>query len=198
EAAFRVLSGEWNVPPVATVPPFYDDPGFLDAFVAVAAPGLLELRPDHVLFSFHGLPERHIRKADASRAHCLASDSCCDAIGSVNRSCYRAQCFATARGLAERLALEPAEWGVSFQSRLGRDPWIRPFTDEVIPALAARGVRRLAVFCPAFVADCLETLEEIAMDARDEFREHGGEELRLVPSLNSHPIWVEAAAHLVR
>ncbi len=198
EAALGILAREWNVPPVATVPPFYDDPGFLDAFVAVAAPVLLDLRPDHVLFSFHGLPERHIRKSDPSGAHCLASESCCDAVGGVNRDCYRAQCFATARGLAGRLGLEPPAWGVAFQSRLGRDPWIRPFTDEVLPALAERGVRRVAVFCPAFVADCLETLEEIGMDAREEFVEHGGEDLRLVPSLNAHPIWVEAAARLVR
>jgi ferrochelatase len=198
EEAFRILAREWNVPPVATVAPFYDDPGFLDAFVAVAAPALLDLRPEHVLFSFHGLPERHVLKADPSGAHCLAASSCCDAIGPANRTCYRAQSFETARRIAERLTLEPDRFSVAFQSRLGRDPWIRPFTDEAIPALAERGVRRLAVFCPAFVADCLETLEEIGMDAREEFLEHGGEDLVLVPSLNAHPMWVEAAARLVR
>jgi ferrochelatase len=198
EEALRVLSREWNVPSISTVPPFYDDPGFLGAFAALGAPVLEEMRADHVLVSFHGLPERHIRKSDPTGAHCLSSASCCDRIGEANRLCYRAQCFATARALATRLGLPDSGYDVSFQSRLGRDPWIRPFTDELVHSLPSEGVRRLAVFCPAFVADCLETLEEIGMDAREEFLEHGGEDLRLVPSLNSHPLWVSAAARLVR
>jgi ferrochelatase len=197
ETVFRHAVARWTVPSLSTVPPFYDDPGFLDAFVEVARPVLEMFSADFVLFSFHGLPERHMHKSDDSGKHCLASDDCCATIGTVNRNCYRAHCFATARGLAERLQLEKERQAVSFQSRLGRTPWIKPYTDELLPELAKKGVRRLAVFCPAFVADCLETLEEIGIRARESFKQSGGEELVLIPSLNAHPRWVEALATLV-
>jgi protoporphyrin/coproporphyrin ferrochelatase len=181
-----------------TLEPFYDDPGFIGAFEAVARPVLETSRPDHVVMSFHGLPERQIKKSDATGAHCLASASCCDAIVSANRSCYRAHCFSTARLLAERLSLAPSGYTVCFQSRLGRNPWIRPYTDFVLPELAAKGHKRLAVLCPAFVADCLETLEEVAIRGREQWLSLGGEELVLVPSLNSSPAWVEAVSAMVR
>lgn len=179
------------------LPAFYEHPRFLEAFAAVGAPVLRELEPDHVLFSFHGLPERHLTKADPGGGHCLVQGDCCDRIVEANRDCYRAQCFATARGLRERLGLERKDCTIAFQSRLGRTPWIQPFTDEVVEQLAAGGTKRLAVFCPAFVADCLETLEEIGMRARDEFRAAGGEELRLVPSLNANAAWVEGLAAIL-
>jgi ferrochelatase len=185
-----------TVVPVDVVPAFHADPGFLDAFAAVARPHVAGV--DHVLFSFHGLPERHMRAGDPSGAHCLAKDDCCAELGEVNRDCYRAQSYATARALAARLALPADRWSVSFQSRLGRTPWIRPYTDLVLPELAQRGVRSVAVVCPAFVADCLETLEEIAIRARELFRAAGGETLTLVPSLNATPAWVEAVAGLAR
>jgi ferrochelatase len=133
-----------------------------------------------------------MRASDDTGAHCLATATCCDAIVPANRHCYRAQCFATARRLATALALDPARWSISFQSRLGRTPWIKPYTDHVLDELAAAGVKKLAVLCPAFVADCLETLEEIGLRARDQFRAAGGTELVLVPSLNASPAWVEA------
>ena len=196
QAVYDACAELWNTPSISSVPAFYDEAGFLDAFAAVGRPVLDELAPDHVLFSFHGLPERHIRKSDETGKHCLADASCCDAMVDANRNCYRAQSYVTARGIAERLAL--ADWSVSFQSRLGRTPWIQPYTDEVIVELAGRGVKRLAVFCPAFTADCLETLEEIGIRAAEDFRAAGGETLRLVPSLNAHPTWLDAAADLVR
>jgi ferrochelatase len=195
EAIFRVLSGRWVVPSLRVVPPFYDDPGFLDAFAEVARPILAE-GYDHVLFSFHGLPERQVKKTDDSGRHCLASDACCERIEPVNRHCYRAQSFATARGLAERLGLDAARSSVSFQSRLGRTPWIRPYTDVVLPELLAAGKKRIAVMCPAFVADCLETLEEIGIRAREQFTTAGGERLTLVPSLNATPRWVDVVVDL--
>jgi ferrochelatase len=197
EEVFRVASRPWVTPTLSFVGPFYDHPEFIEAFAAQGAPLLAAERPDHVLMSFHGLPERHMRKADPSGQHCLASADCCDRIGAVNRHCYRAQCFATARALAARLGLPDGEWGVSFQSRLGRTPWIRPYTDKVLPELAAQGKKRVMVFCPAFVADCLETLEEIGIRAEHDFRAAGGERLTLVPSLNASPRWVEAVAALV-
>jgi ferrochelatase len=198
EELARVAARAWNVRPLEIAPAFWGDDGFLAAFEAVARPAIDALAADHVLFSFHGLPERQIAKSDESGAHCLASATCCDRPGARLAWCYRAQSYATARALASRLALDDAGYTVSFQSRLGRTPWIKPYTDVVLDELAARGVKRLAVVCPAFVADCLETLEEIGIRARAQFREKGGEELALVPSLNATPRWIEAVAAMAR
>ena len=198
EAVFAELSRQAVVPPVAVLPAFHDDPGFVRAFAAVGAPVLARERPDHVLFSFHGLPERHVQAADHSGRHCLRTPGCCDALVAANRDCYRAQCFATARALATALGLQPDAWSVCFQSRLGRTPWIKPYTDHRLDELARAGVRRLCVFCPAFVADCLETLEEIGLRAHEQFTAAGGEALALVPSLNASDAWVEALVGLLR
>jgi len=198
EEVFRVLSKRWDVPPVSVVPDFHADEGYLAASHEVASGALHGFNADHVLFSFHGLPERHIRKSDSRGHGCLERASCCDVAVASNRGCYRAQCHATARALAQRLALPQGGWSVAFQSRLGRTPWIRPYTDLRVRELAASGVRRLAVIDAGFVADCLETLEEIGIRAREDFLAHGGEELRLVPCLNAHPAWARAAADLVR
>jgi protoporphyrin/coproporphyrin ferrochelatase len=185
------LVGErWDVVPLDFVPAFYADAGFLTAFETVARPALAAARADHVLFSFHGLPERQIKKSDPTGAHCLHSATCCDAIGPANQGCYRAQCYFTARELARRLAI--TDYTVTFQSRLGRTPWITPHTDVVLEQLAKQGTKRIAVLCPAFVADCLETLEEIGIRERERFRTAGGEELTLVPSLNATPAWIDA------
>lgn len=194
----REIDLEPGTPPVDFLPPFYAAPHFIHAFTEVARPELEAFAPDYVLLSYHGLPERQVKASDRSGVHCLASDGCCDAIVDANRGCYRAHCFATTRALAAALELSPHRYGTSFQSRLGRTPWIRPYTDHVLPELARAGHRRLAVLCPAFVADCLETLEEIAIRARDQWRELGGEDLRLVPSLNATPAWVDAVAAWVR
>jgi protoporphyrin/coproporphyrin ferrochelatase len=198
EEMYRLVGEAWNVEALRVLSPFYDRPAFLDAFADVGRPVLAEARPDHVLFSFHGLPERQVKKSDPTGAHCLASADCCDVQVPANRWCYRAQCFFTARALAQRLGLEQGKWTVTFQSRLGRTPWIRPYTDVVIPELAGKGVKRLAVFCPAFVADCLETLEEIGIRAKDQFLSCGGEALTLVPSLNAHPSWVRGLTQMLR
>ena len=194
----------WTVPPLDFVPAFYDDPGFLDAFAAVGAPALAAANADHVLFSFHGLPVRQITKTDPNAgtpsAHCFATATCCDAM--VNPNCYRAQSYATARSIAKRLGLAPEKYTVCFQSRLGRTPWIQPYTDVVIDELgknrATNKIERLAVFCPAFVADCLETIEEIGMRAVDQWKAGGGKELVLVPSLNSTPTWIDAVAAIAQ
>ena len=183
----EVAGAGWDVPMVDIVPAFHDDAGFLAAFEAVARPVLEREKPDHVLFSFHGLPARQIQKSDASGAHCLKSADCCER---ARPGCYRSQCFATARALAARLGV--GDHTVCFQSRLGRTPWIEPYTDVVIDELAKKGVKRVAVLCPAFVADCLETLEEIGIRAKAQFTAAGGEDLVLVPSLNATPAWVDA------
>ena len=199
EELYRVCAAKNNVPPLAVVPAFHDDPGFLDAFAAVARPRLAELAPDHVVFSFHGLPERHMRAAGG--AHCLPPEQdryggCCDSLVAANRHCYRAQCVASARGLSARLDLAPDRTTIAFQSRLGRVPWIKPYTDVVVPELVARGAKNIAVMCPAFVADCLETLEEIGLRARAMVAPAA--ELTLIPSLNATPRWIEAVADLAR
>jgi ferrochelatase len=186
-----------DVPPIRTAGAFYDHPAFIDALRSVTLPELRAFAPDHLLLSYHGLPERQIRKLDVTGSHCFASEDCCDAIGEANRNCYRAQCFATSRALAAALDLAPGDYSVAFQSRLGRTPWIRPFTDLVLPELARGGVRRLAVMCPSFVADCLETLEEIGIRAREQWLELGGSEFSLIPCLNAHPSWVAALAQIV-
>lgn len=182
---------------ISFVEPFYDHASFIGAFAKVGED--VSLGPsDKVLFSYHGLPERHVRATDESGQHCLASDTCCDAITDVNRNCYRAQCYATTRALAARLGLADDQYIVGFQSRLGRTPWIQPHTDVLLDELAAGGVDHLHVFCPAFVADCLETLEEIGIRAKEQFTGAGGGDLDLVPSLNATAPWADAVVQLVR
>lgn len=197
EELYRCVGKQWVTPAVSTVEAFYDDPFFIRAFAEVGRPVLAEEKPDHVVFSYHGLPERQVEKSDDTRAHCLKDANCCDAIVQANRNCYRAQCFATTRALVEQLQLEVPHT-VTFQSRLGRTPWIKPYTDLVLPELISKGVKRLVVFCPAFVADCLETLEEIGIRAKADWIRDGGESLTLVPSLNATPAWVDAVEQLVK
>ncbi len=194
----RELAAAPELPPHEVLPPCYADPRFVAAWAAVARPALEAFDADHVLFSYHGLPERQVKATDASREYCLRAPGCCAAISSANRDCYRAQSFATTRALAAELGLAADAIGSAFQSRLGRAPWIQPYTDEMLKELAGTGCRRLAILCPSFVADCLETLEEIGIRARESWRELGGEELLLVPSLNDHPAWIDALARMIR
>lgn len=196
-AVYQAAIGRAVVPVFNVVPDYYDHPQFLDLVSSMIQADKAAFEADHVLFSYHGLPERHIRQCDFSGNHCLMSDTCCDTIRVENRSCYRAQCFATTRGIVERLQLSSTEWTVGFQSRLGRTPWIKPYTDEILPELVERGVRRLVVSCPSFVSDCLETLEEIGLRAREDFIAAGGEDLHLVPAVNSQGKWVDAVASMI-
>jgi ferrochelatase len=198
ERTLDALARRPNVPPVSTVGAFFENPGFIEALAHVVREALADFEPEHLLLSYHGLPERQIRASDPTGRHCLADADCCAAVGPLNRDCYRAQCFATSRALARALGLDAHEWSVAFQSRLGRAAWIGPATDRVLPELAARGVRRLAVACPSFVADCLETLEEIGVRAHEQWSALGGEELRLAPCVNADARFVDALAELVR
>jgi ferrochelatase len=199
EKTFVEAMKRWNVPSIHVVESFFEHPAFLDAFASVARDPIAAFGADRVMMSFHGIPERHVIKSDESAgAHCLRSDSCCATLTPANRNCYRAQCFATARGLADRLDIAPDRYEVTFQSRLGRDPWIKPYTDVRLVELAKSGVKRLAVMCPAFVADCLETIEEIGIRAKADFIAAGGEDLLMVTSLNSTPGWVDAVSRIAR
>ena len=194
----RALREAGRPVPALTLPEFHRHESFIGPFGTLGREFLAEHPVDHVLFSFHGLPERQCRKTDPTGTHCFATPDCCAQITAANSKCYRAQCFATAADIAKRAGLGDDRYSVSFQSRLGRTPWIKPYTDFVLPELPKKGIRRLAVFCPSFVADCLETLEEVQIRARAQFRECGGEELYLIPSLNSRDDWAAALADRVR
>jgi ferrochelatase len=195
----EVAAAEWPEVALKFLPTFYDAPDFLDAWAEVVKPALEAGRADHVLFSFHGLPEKHVRLTDRSppgSAHCLASPSCCERLTDANRLCYRAHSFHIGRELARRVGYAD-RFSVAFQSRLTKK-WIEPFSDQLYESLPKRGVKRLAVACPTFVSDNLETLEEVAIRGRETFQAAGGEELVFVPSLNAHPSFVKVLARLAR
>ena len=177
-------------------PPFFDQPDYITALVA-SAREYLDRDYDHLLFSFHGLPERQIRKSDPTGCHCLTKENCCEVSSPAHATCYRAQCFKTAAAFAEAAKVPKDRYSVAFQSRLGRDPWLKPYTDYVLPLLANRGVRKLLVMCPAFVSDCLETLEEIGIRGRETFLAAGGKESILIPCLNEHTLWLEALEKMI-
>jgi ferrochelatase len=179
------------------VPAFYDHPAYIDAFVDVGRAAMEGFAWDRVLMSFHGYPERYLREDDPTHAHCLAKKDCCDVAVDANRDCYKHQCEVTARALVAGLGLDATKVDVCYQSRL-RDNWAKPFTDEIVVDAARKGCKRLLVFCPAFVADCLETLEEIEQRAAEDFIAAGGETLKLVPSLNSGARWADGVVSLAR
>jgi ferrochelatase len=177
--------------------PFYADAGFVDACAEIIKEHLQPESDDHVLLSYHSVPTRHIRKLDPA-GYCRIDESCCAEITEANQNCYRAQCHATSRAIAAAVGLEADEVTTCFQSQLGKDEWIGPAFDDLVEESPKRGIRNLAVACPSFVADCLETLEEIGLTGAEEFREAGGQELRLIPCVNHDPRWIRAAAELIR
>jgi len=182
---------------LTVVPPYYDHPDYIRAMTANASEYLKE-DYDHLLFSFHGIPERHLRKADPTGRHCLIRRDCCGEGCPVLGTCYRAQCFRTVEAFARMASIPKEKYSIAFQSRLGREPWLKPYTDQVIVGLAKGGIRKLLVICPSFVSDCLETLEEIGMRGRETFRAAGGDELTLVPCLNTHPLWIQALDNMAK
>jgi ferrochelatase len=173
--------------------PFYNDPDYLD-ILAAAIGEQLPPETERLLFSFHGIPERHLRLSDPSHAHCLCVHDCCNRPNPAHATCYRHQCFTTVKGVVERLGLPGERYFTSFQSRLGRDPWLTPYTDATLDKWGREGVKRVRVVCPAFVTDCLETLEEIAEEGKEIFIDAGGEEFALIPCLNEDPRWIEYLA----
>lgn len=176
---------------IEVMPPYYDHPDYIRALVASASE-YLEGGYQHILFSFHGIPERHLRKSDPTGCHCLQHQNCCETVNPAHGTCYRAQCFKTARAFVRQAHVPESRYSISFQSRLGRDPWLKPYTDWALEGLGQAHVQKLLVICPAFVSDCLETLEEIGMRGRETFQNAGGGEFTLVPCLNDHPLWIKA------
>ena len=171
--------------------PFYEEPDYINALVASAAPWLSsESGFDHILFSYHGLPELHLTKADPTGSHCLKRDDCCQVASPAHATCYRHQVLRTTERFVEKAGLKPDQYSVAFQSRLGRAKWLEPSTVDTLEKLAQNGVKNLLVMCPAFVTDCLETLEEIALQGEEDFKKAGGESLTLIPCLNDQEQWV--------
>lgn len=188
----------WQVmPELKFVNRFLEHPKFIEGFVQLGRKYMAEHDYDHYLFSYHGLPERQIRKGDVDKTVCKLGE-CCNSLRPDNQHCYRAQCFETTRRLVRELGIPEGKYTTCFQSRLGRDPWIKPYTEDTIRKLAAEGIKNVLAFSPAFVADCLETTIEVGEEYKELFEELGGQHWQLVESLNDSPIWIETLVDLVK
>ena len=195
QEVFQILKSWPTIPSLQCIQEYSTHPGFIKTFVQQSQQYDLDSY-DHILFSYHGLPQRQLRKSDG-QGYCLKSKKCCQKITPENSSCYGAQSVATTRELALSLKLDPSRYTHCYQSRLGKETWMEPYTKDVIEKNARLGKKRLLVFCPSFVCDCLETLYEIGIEYRDLFREKGGHELDFVESLNTHPTWVETLESII-
>jgi len=195
EKVMRIMRKWWVIPEVKFVSQFYDHPLFAKAFAANAEK-YSHGKFDHVLFSFHGLPVRQLDKVYNDGKPCSDHD-CEKEVNGKNKYCYKAVCYATARLIAKEMHLAADKYSVAFQSRLGRDPWVEPFSDKVIASMPAAGIKKLLVFSPSFIADCLETTVEIGMEYTQLFKENGGEQLQLVESLNDKPLFLEMLRDLI-
>lgn len=195
EKVTKIINQNWQIPPLTEMGAFYNHPLFISCFSEAIQEKISNFNYDFILFSYHGLPERHIKKCNAAQG-CVFTEECCLAPVTQNKFCYRAQCFQTTELIAKQLGLK--KYGMAFQSRLGRTKWIEPYTDKILLELIQKGVRNLVVTCPSFVTDCLETLDEIALRARCQWIALGGHELVLVESLNDRDSWAEAVATMVR
>ena len=182
---------------ITTLPVFYKNPDYIKVLSERILKGLKNFDYDHILFSYHGIPERHIRKSDPTKFHCKIDGSCCQINSVAHNTCYRHQCYDTTELVKAELNLDEDKVSTSFQSRLAGDPWLKPYTDFEFERLAKAGVKKLAVITPAFVSDCLETLEEIAMEGKEQFMEAGGEDYIHIPCLNESDSWVTLMAEWI-
>jgi ferrochelatase len=176
---------------LTTIEPYYNDPDYITALAESIRP-FLQQEFDKILFSYHGVPERHIHKGDITGKHCLSVSDCCHVASAAHKYCYRHQTFVTTELVSAALGLPKEKTEQTFQSRLGRDPWLTPYTAQRLGQLPQEGVKKLLVACPAFVSDCLETLEEIAKEGKEIFLHAGGESFAMIPCLNTHPLWIKA------
>ena len=176
------------------VPAFYNKPGYIKALANSMKKHLDTFDYDHLLFSYHGIPERHIRKTDITKSHCKIDGSCCNTPSPAHEFCYRHQCYETTKQVVKLLGIPEGKYSQTFQSRLAGDKWLTPYTDVEINKMPQKGIKKLAVVTPAFVADCLETLEEIAMEANHQFKENGGEEFFAIPCMNDGDNWCETVS----
>ncbi|WP_372366261.1 ferrochelatase [Candidatus Uabimicrobium sp. HlEnr_7] len=175
------------------MPPYYQNEKYIDALLD-STKDFLSWDYDHILFSYHGIPERHLHKTDKTKKHCLQVDNCCQVASPAHEHCYRHQVTRTSEEFIKKANIPKDKYSISFQSRLGRDPWLTPYTDKEFTRLAESGVKKLLLLSPAFVSDCLETLEELCVEGKEIFEEAGGKELRVVPCLNENEVWVDTLA----
>ena len=193
DEVMRILRQWWVIPEVRMISQYYAHPLFLEGVVQRAKKYNLQ-EYDHILFSYHGLPERQVDKVYDEG---LCSDHDCESeITEANKFCYKATCYATTRLLAGKLSIDPEQYTVCFQSRLDQK-WLRPFSDEVVAECARKGMKKILVFSPAFTADCLETIIEIGEEYQEIFKHHGGEKVQLVESLNDHPLWIQCLKDII-
>ncbi len=197
EEVMRLLSKEQVIPPLKMINSYHDNKDMIEIFANNARKHDID-KMDHILFSFHGVPQRHMTKADPTKKHCLKKENCCSTICNTNKFCYSAQCHETAHLIAAKLGLPKEEYTICYQSRLGNDPWMQPYTTDALRERREAGDKNLLVFSAAFVADCLETTVEISDEYQEEWVEMGGEKLYLVESLNDNPKWVNAVADMIR
>jgi ferrochelatase len=179
------------------VPAFYNKPDYIKNLADSIQKHLNGFEYDHLLFSYHGIPERHVRKTDVTKSHCKIDGSCCNTPSPAHEFCYRHQCYETTKQVVELLGIPKEKYSQTFQSRLAGDKWLEPYTDIEINKMPEKGIKNLAVVTPAFVADCLETLEEIAMEANHQFKEHGGENFLAIPCLNDDDEWVQTISNWI-
>jgi protoporphyrin/coproporphyrin ferrochelatase len=180
------------------VPPFYNHPSYIDALANSIRPFLNDFPDyDHVLFSYHGIPERHVKKTDPTRSHCLTCENCCEVSSVAHNFCYRHQIIETTRLVGEKLGLASEKFSFSFQSRLGADQWLKPYTAALLKEMPTKSIKKLLIISPAFVSDCLETLEEIHVEGKEDFMHAGGEKFVAVPCLNTNSEWVDTIEKLV-
>lgn len=182
---------------ITNVPAFYNKPDFIEALANSIKKHLEGFEYDHLLFSYHGIPKRHIRKTDVTKSHCKIDGSCCNTPSPAHEFCYRHQCYETTKQVVKLLGIPEGKYSQTFQSRLAGDKWLTPYTDVEINKMPEQGIKKLAVVTPAFVADCLETLEEIAMEANEQFLHHGGEKFLAVPCLNDEDEWCGVVANWI-
>ena len=181
---------------LTTIKPYYNDVDYINVMAENMKP-YLNQDYDHILFSYHGVPERHIKKSDITGSHCLRVENCCDVNSPAHSFCYRHQCFATTKLITSQLNIPSDKYSISFQSRLGKG-WLEPFTDIRLELMPTEGIKKLLIICPAFVSDCLETLEEIAERGKETFMQAGGESYTMIPCLNVHPLWVSAISKCIK
>ena len=191
EKAKDLLNDKFKGMKMDVLPPFYNNTDYIKVMSQHLQKELEGFDYDHILFSYHGIPERHIFKGDTTGTHCKLDGTCCEVKSVAHETCYRHQCFETTKGIVKELGIEEGKYRNSFQSRLLKDPWLKPYTDHELEAMPEQGIKKLAVITPAFVADCLETLEEIAMEGKEEFIAFGGKEFRHVSCLNEDDAWVD-------